>query len=73
LFHVSLNSTVTEFATNQTLGIKNSVGGVHCYLVLGSITNQTFSISETNITGSCAVTLIISDDLNFSVLEYTNA
>jgi hypothetical protein len=59
--------------TNQTLGIENSVGGVHGDLILGCITDQPFGVSESHVGRSRTVSLVIGDDLNTIVLPHTNA
>ena len=46
---------------------------VHCDLVFSSITDQSLGISEGDVGGSCAVPLVIGDDLNTIVLPDTNA
>lgn len=53
--------------------IENSVNRVHSDLILGSITNQTLSISESDVRGSNPVALIVDDDLNAIVLLYSSA
>mmetsp|Transcript_18137 Transcript_18137/g.45694 ORF Transcript_18137/g.45694 Transcript_18137/m.45694 type:complete len:202 (+) Transcript_18137:1999-2604(+) len=70
---VRLHGGVLELAANQTLGVENSVGGVHGGLVLGSITDQTLSVSERHIGGGGAVALIVGDDLHTPVLVDTHA
>lgn len=55
--HVILDSWVREAATDEALCIKHSVAGIHCRLVLGGVAHQTFSVSEGDIGGRCAVSL----------------
>lgn len=43
------------------------------YLVLSSISDETFGVSEGDVAGRFAITLIISDDLHLSVLEHSDA
>ena len=57
MLHIWLDGRVFEFSANETLGIENSVWWVHGDLVLGSVTNQTFRVSESNIGRSSTVTL----------------
>jgi hypothetical protein len=70
---VVLDHGVGELAADQTLGVEDGVGGVHGDLVLGSITDQTLRVSETDIRGGGAVSLIVGDDLHAIVLPDTNA
>jgi hypothetical protein len=58
MLHVGLHGWVGKLASNQTLGVKDSVGCVHGGLRLGGITNKTFSLGEGNITWGSTVTLI---------------
>ena len=64
MLHIWLDGRVFEFSANETLGIENSVWWVHGDLVLGSVTNQTFRVSESNIGRSSTVTLkkVFRDD-----------
>ena len=57
VLHISLNFAISETTTNKTLGIENGVEGVHGNLVLGSITNQTLAIGESDVRRGGAVTL----------------
>jgi NAD-specific glutamate dehydrogenase len=52
---------------------ENSVGGVHVGLVLGGITNKPLILSEGDAGRSCAVALVIGDDLNAVVLPHSHA
>jgi hypothetical protein len=47
--------------------------GVHCDLILGGIANQALILREGDIRRSCAVTLIVRDDLNAIILPDTDA
>ena len=49
------------------------VGRVHGNLIFGGIANQTFGIREGDVRRSCAITLIVGDDLDTIVLPDTNA
>ena len=42
-------------------------------LVFGSITNQSLGVCECDVTGCCAVTLIIGNDFNLAMLKHTDA
>jgi hypothetical protein len=72
MLHVSLDLLVGEAASNQTLGVKDGVGGVHRGLVLGGISNQTLSPVEGDVGRSGAVSLVIGDDLNTVTLPDSN-
>ena len=54
------------------LSTKNSVDGVHCDLVLGSISDETLCISKSDIGGSGSIPLIISDDFHSIVLPHSH-
>jgi len=71
--HITLDLSIREAATDQTLGVEDGVFGVGGRLVLGSITDKTLSISEGNIRGSGTVTLLVGDDLNTIILVDTDA
>ena len=51
---------------------KNRVGGIHCDLVLCSITDQSFGISKGDIAWGGSVPLIIGNYFHLSVLEDTH-
>ena len=51
---------------------KNRVGGIHCDLVLGSITDQSFGISKGDIAWGGSVPLIIGNYFHLSVLKDTH-
>jgi hypothetical protein len=72
VLHISLDLSIIETTTDQTLGIKDSVVRVHGDLVLGGITNKTLRVSETNIRGGGTVTLIVGNDFDTIVLPDTN-
>ena len=57
MLHVGLHLGGIELAANQALGIKHSVHGVHCDLVLGCIANQTLRVGEGNVGRRGAVSL----------------
>ena len=72
-FDVVLDSLVSPLSANQSLGIKHSVLRVAGQLILGSVSNQPLALSsEGNIGGSDTVTLVISNDLNTSILVDSN-
>mmetsp|Transcript_27016 Transcript_27016/g.45224 ORF Transcript_27016/g.45224 Transcript_27016/m.45224 type:complete len:293 (-) Transcript_27016:213-1091(-) len=49
VLHISLHNRILKFTTDKTLRIKYSVRGVHCHLVLGSITDETLGVVKSNI------------------------
>ena len=57
MFHIFLDASVSKISSNQTFGIEYSVVWVHCYLVFGSIANQTFGVGKCNIRRSCPISL----------------
>ena len=70
---VMLDRWLGPFPANETLGIENGVLRVSGELVLGSVTNQTFSVSsEGHIRRGNTVSLVIGDDFNSTILEYSN-
>ena len=70
--HILLNAVIVKASSNQSLGIKDGVLGVHGNLVLGSISNQPLSFCEGNVGGRRPVALIVGNDLHLSMLEDTN-
>ena len=48
VLHVGLDLRIGELATDQSLGVEDSVLGVHGDLVLGGITNQTLGVGESD-------------------------
>ena len=65
---IRLDRRVRKLATNQTLGIKHRVGGIHRCLVLGGIANESFGIVEGHIGWGCAIALVIGNDFNTVIL-----
>lgn len=63
MLHVGLDLRIAELATDQSLGVEDSVMGVHGNLVLGGITNQSLSVGEGNERRSSSVTLVVGDDV----------
>ena len=72
VLHVSLDIRIIETTTNQTLSIEDGVFGVHGSLVLGSITNETLLVRESDIGGSSTVTLLVGNDFNTFGFPDTN-
>jgi hypothetical protein len=69
---VLLDSRVIETTTNQTLGIEDSVAGVHGSIVLGGLTDQTLLLSERNERRGGERTLLVGDDLDIATLVDSN-
>lgn len=73
VFDVLLDRGVTPGASNQSLCIKDCVLRVGGQLVLGSISNQTLSLTgEGHVRWSDAVALVIGDDLHTAIFEHSN-
>ena len=69
---LGLYLSVGELATDQTLRVKDGVVGVHRDLVLRGIADQPLGVGEGDVGWSCAVTLVVGDDLNTIVLPDTD-
>lgn len=52
---------------------EDGVGGVHCHLVLGGISDQALSVRESNVRRGGSVTLVVGDDFDLSMLENADA
>jgi hypothetical protein len=65
----------SEFTARKkkTTPTKDSVYGVHRYLILGSIANETLGIRKCHITRSCSVSLVVSNDLHAIMLPHSDA
>jgi hypothetical protein len=72
VLHVFLDFGVIETTTDKTLSIEDGVLGVHGSLVLGSITNKTFGVRESDIRRSGTVTLFVGNDFNTFGFPNTN-
>ena len=72
VLHIGLDLSILETATNETLGVEDSVVGVHGDLVLGGITDETLGVGETDERGSGAVTLVVGNDFNAVITEDTH-
>ena len=51
---------------------ENCICRIEGDLILGSVPDESFAFREGNITRSCSITLIVSDDFYFAMLENTN-
>ena len=47
--HISLNLSISELSSNETLSIEYGIVRVHSDLILGGITNETLSVCESDI------------------------
>jgi len=56
--HVLLDIWVIETSTNESLGVKDSVSGVHGGLVLGGISDQSLTLGESDVRRGSSVTLV---------------
>lgn len=59
VLHVGLNLSILKLSANQSLGVENSVVRVHGDLVLGSVTDQSLRVVESDVRGSGSVTLVV--------------
>jgi hypothetical protein len=57
----------------KTTRTKDSVYGVHRYLILGSIANESLSIRKCHIARSGSVSLVVSNDLHAIMLPHSDA
>jgi len=71
--HVGLDGLVAKLATDESLGIEDSVGGVSGGLVLGRVTDETLLLSEGDVRGGGVDTLIVGDNFDLVVLPHTDA
>lgn len=73
----NINRSITMFKTikrNKLTDLtKNGVNRVHGHLILRGITDETLTVSETNVRRRGSVSLVIGYDLNTVVLPHTNA
>ena len=73
VLHVGLHLGISKASTNEALGIKHGVLGVHGHLVLGSITDQALGVGEGDVGGRGAVALVVGDDFDAVILPNTDA
>ena len=68
-----LDGRVGPLTANHSLGIEYGVGGVGGQLILGSISDETFTvIGEGYVRWGDTVSLVVGDNLNTSVLEHSD-
>lgn len=70
-FDVTLNSLVGELAADEAFGVKDSISGISCGLILCSITDEALVFSEGDIGRGSVEALIISNDFDFIILPHT--
>lgn len=70
---VILDSLVRILASDESLGIEDSVLGVPGDLGFGGISDETLILGEGHVGGGGVKSLIVGDDLNFLVSPDTNA
>ena len=61
-----------NLTANETLGVEDSVVGVHGDLVLGGITDETLGVGEGHEGRGGAVTLVVGDDFDPVITEDTH-
>jgi hypothetical protein len=71
--HILLNDRVGKLSADQTFGIEDGVMRIFGDLILGRVTDESFSLSEADVRWSCSISLIVYDDLNSVVLPHTHA
>jgi len=69
---ISLDGWVVKLTTDQTLSIEDGVFWITSGLVLGSITDKTFGIGESNVRRSGTVTLIVCNDFDSITFHNTD-
>ena len=71
MLDIILNHSIIKLATNETLGVKNSVRGVCCSLILCCIANETVFLGESDVGRRCTISLVVSDNFYSSILPDT--
>ena len=72
VLHIRLDFSILELAANETLRVEDRVVGVHGDLVLGSISNQSLTLTESDIRKGGTVTLVVGNNLNTVILPDTD-
>jgi hypothetical protein len=69
VLHVALNLLVVEAATDETLGVEDSVCGIRRSLILCSVADETLTRAgrEADERGSDAIPLVVGEDLDAAV------
>jgi hypothetical protein len=73
VLHVGLHLSIGELATDEALGVEDSVGRVHGDLVLRSISDETLGVGESDKGGGGTVALVVGNDLDAVISEDANA
>ena len=68
VLHIGLDLGIGPLSSNKSLGIENSVVGVHGDLVLGGISNESLRVVEGNVGRGGSVTLVVGNDFDSVVL-----
>ena len=69
---VSLDILVVKLASDQSLHVKDGAPRIRRVLVLCSVTHQAFFVGEGHIRRGDSVSLVVDENLNFSVLHDTH-
>jgi hypothetical protein len=72
VLHIFLYDRISEFSSDKSLGIEDSIVGIFGYLVLGCISYESLSFSEGDIRWGGPISLIIGNDLNSIILPNTD-
>jgi hypothetical protein len=71
--NILLNLGRVKLAADETLGVKDRVGGIHGDLVLGGIANETLGLVKGYIRRGGAVALVVGDNLHAIILPHAHA
>src|SRR5689334_20190387 len=62
-----LYDLIREVSANETFGIEDGISRIHSCLILGSLTDETFTtLCESDIRRQCTIPLFISDNIHHS-------
>ena len=64
VLHVGLHGGIVELPSDQPLRVEDGVVRVDGHLVLGRVSDQSFSVGESHVGRSCSVALVVGDDLH---------
>mmetsp|Transcript_58371 Transcript_58371/g.65348 ORF Transcript_58371/g.65348 Transcript_58371/m.65348 type:complete len:226 (+) Transcript_58371:1326-2003(+) len=72
-FFIGLNRLVGKLTPNQSLDVKDSIFRINSSLIFSGISYETFGvIHKSNVRRSDAVTLVVRNDFNASILKYSH-